>query len=103
MKYVELIIAAIHILIRIAEATNGPGTGENKKSFVMRTIESIIGIFARFSTGGQGETWKGISGIFAKLSEPISGLIDVMVDGLFNIDDESKPAVEFFNVDEVNP
>lgn len=99
MKYVELIIAAIHILIRIAEATSGAGTGEDKKSFVMKTIESVIGIFARFSTGGQGDTWKGISAVFAKIAEPISDLIDVLVDGLFNIGDESKPPVEIFDMD----
>jgi len=95
MGYVELIVAAISILIRIAEATSGPGTGENKKSFVMNTIESIIKAFARFSTGGQKATWTGIAAIFGGISEHLSKLIDVIVDGLYNTGDDKKPPIEF--------
>jgi len=99
MKYVELIIAVIHILIRIVEATSGSGTGVDKKSFVVKTVESIIRLFARFSTGGQGETWKGILAIFGEIAEPISSLIDVIVDGLFNIEDDEKSPVNFDDID----
>jgi hypothetical protein len=72
------LIPLIINLVKTAEGLLGPGTGTQKKAFVVDGITQVINAMVEFSTGGQKKTWEAINTFIV----PIKALIDVIA-GLF--------------------
>lgn len=73
------LIPLVTNLVKIAEGMMGPGSGVEKKAFVIDGVEQIIKAMPSVSSGGQKATWEALLSVI----EPIKALVDAVAGFLF--------------------